>query len=125
MERLKVLLSTFACRPGEGSELGVGWNMARELSSRHEVWVLTQGRHRPAIEAEITHNPIPRLRFVYYDLPHSVGWRQRRKTMRGLPRNPDLLARMREASRNRVDVHFERRKKTALISRIYEEVSFS
>ncbi len=77
MRQLKVLLSAFACRPGEGSELGVGWNVARELARYHEVWVLTQGIHRPFIEAELERNPIPNLRFAYYDLPRWIGWWRR------------------------------------------------
>lgn len=74
MRRLKVLLSAFACAPAKGSELGVGWNTARELASRHEVWVLTQSIHRPAIEAELARNPVPNLHFAYYDLPRWASW---------------------------------------------------
>ncbi len=74
MKRLKVLLSVYACAPAQGSELGVGWSTAREMAKYHEVWVLTQARHRPAIEAELAHNPVPTLHFVYYDL---LRWRQR------------------------------------------------
>ncbi|MGC8876986.1 glycosyltransferase family 4 protein [Thermus sp.] len=67
--RLKVLLSAYACEPGKGSEPGVGWNLARHLAEHHEVWVLTRANNRPAIEAELARNPVPRLRFVYHDLP--------------------------------------------------------
>jgi glycosyltransferase involved in cell wall biosynthesis len=74
MRRSKVLLSAFACAPARGSELGVGWNTARELARHHEVWVLTQGMHRSSIEGELLHNPIPHLHFAYYDLPRWVGW---------------------------------------------------
>jgi glycosyltransferase involved in cell wall biosynthesis len=74
MRRLKVLLSAFACAPAKGSELGVGWNTARELANHHEVWVLTQGIHRPAIETELARNPVPNLHFVYYDLPRWASW---------------------------------------------------
>jgi glycosyltransferase involved in cell wall biosynthesis len=77
MRRLKVLLSAFACAPSKGSELGVGWNTARELARHHEVWVLTQGIHRPSIEAELLYNPVPHLHFAYYDLPRWVGWWRR------------------------------------------------
>lgn len=74
MGRIKVLISAFACAPAKGSELGVGWNTARELANHHEVWVLTQGIHRPAIEAELARNPVPNLQFAYYDLPRWASW---------------------------------------------------
>lgn len=45
-----VLLSAYACEPGKGSEPGIGWNWARQLSLQgHEVVVLTQPRFLPAI----------------------------------------------------------------------------
>lgn len=77
MRRSKILLSAFACAPAKGSELGVGWNTARELARHQEVWVLTQGIHRPSIEAEMGRNPVPNLHFAYYDLPRWAGWWRR------------------------------------------------
>jgi glycosyltransferase involved in cell wall biosynthesis len=74
VRRLNILLSAFACAPAKGSELGVGWNTARELANHHQVWVLTQGIHRPAIEAELARNPVPNLHFAYYDLPRWATW---------------------------------------------------
>lgn len=65
MKRLKVLISAYACRPGEGSEPGVGWNIVRELSKYHDIWVLTRANNRTAIEAELTQNPISALQFIY------------------------------------------------------------
>jgi glycosyltransferase involved in cell wall biosynthesis len=47
---LKVLLSAYACEPGKGSEPGVGWNVARELSSRVELTVITRANNRTTIE---------------------------------------------------------------------------
>lgn len=69
MERLKVLISAYACEPGRGSEPGVGWNVARSLAAHHDVWVITRANNRPAIEAALATDPVPGLRFVYYDLP--------------------------------------------------------
>jgi glycosyltransferase involved in cell wall biosynthesis len=73
MEGLKVLVSAYACRPGEGSEPGVGWNLVRELVKYHQIWVITRENNRPFIEAELHKNPIPGLHFIYCDLP---GWMQ-------------------------------------------------
>lgn len=67
--RLKILLSAYACEPGKGSEPGVGWNVAVHLARFHEVWVITRANNRPVIEAELSHTPIPRLHFAYFDLP--------------------------------------------------------
>lgn len=67
--KLKILISAYACEPGKGSEPGVGWNMARHMAKHHEVWVLTRANNRSVIEAELARDPLPRLHFVYHDLP--------------------------------------------------------
>ncbi len=74
---MKVLLSAYACEPGRGTEPGVGWNNAWEISKYHEVWVLTRPDDgREAIEAELARNPNPNLHFVYFTLPILGGsWR--------------------------------------------------
>jgi glycosyltransferase involved in cell wall biosynthesis len=74
---VKVLISAYACEPGRGTELGVGWNTVREVARYHEVWVLTRPDDgREAIEAELKRNPIPNLHFVYFTLPlWGGGWK--------------------------------------------------
>jgi glycosyltransferase involved in cell wall biosynthesis len=74
---MKVLLSAYACEPRRGSEPGVGWGAALLLNDRHDVWVLTRANNRPAIERELARCPLPRLRFVYYDLPPWARWWKR------------------------------------------------
>ena len=69
MSGLKVLMSAYACEPNRGSEPGVGWNWVRQMSLRHEVWVITRRNNRPVIEAELAKTPLPQAHFVYYDLP--------------------------------------------------------
>ena len=75
---MKVLLSAYACEPGRGTELGVGWNTAWEIAKYHEVWVLTRPDDgRESIEAELQRNPNPNLHFVYFTLPiFGSMWRQ-------------------------------------------------
>ncbi|MBD2445784.1 glycosyltransferase [Nostoc sp. FACHB-152] len=77
---MKVLLSTYSCEPGKGSERGVGWNVACEVAKHHKVWVLTRpDESREAIEAELAKNPISNLHFVYFTLPFwkdSLRWGQ-------------------------------------------------
>lgn len=77
MKRLKVLLSAYACEPDKGSEPGVGWNVAREMATYHDVWLLTRANNRPSIEASLDRDPMPGLRFVYYDLHPWARWWKR------------------------------------------------
>ena len=79
---MKILLSAYACEPRKGSEPGVGWSAALLLSDEHDVWVLTRANNRAAIERELGRCPLPRLHFVYYDLPSWARWWKRRR--RGL-----------------------------------------
>lgn len=69
MNRTKVLISAFACRPNEGSEPGKGWACATEMAKKHEVWVLTRGKYRAIIEEELAKNPVSNLHFAYLDAP--------------------------------------------------------
>lgn len=62
---LNVLVSAYACRPHEGSEPGVGWNLVVELSKYHHIWVLTRANNRNAIETELSQHPIATLNFIY------------------------------------------------------------
>ena len=65
---MKILLSAYACEPGKGSEPGVGWNLAKELSSRVTLWVITRANNRKVIES--SGEPwIERVHWVYWDPP--------------------------------------------------------
>lgn len=74
MKSTKVLISAYACRPDQGSEPGVGWNVMREIVKQYQVWTLTRADNRPTIEAELAKNPIPGLQVIYYDLPAWARW---------------------------------------------------
>ena len=76
-KRLRVMMSAYACQPGRGSEPGVGWNLAKAMTERHDVWVLTRADNRPAIEAELVKRPVPNLNFLYYELPRWASWWKR------------------------------------------------
>jgi glycosyltransferase involved in cell wall biosynthesis len=65
---IRVLVSAYACEPGKGSEPGVGWNVARELSSRVSLCVITRANNREAIEAS-NEEWIGRVRWIYWDPP--------------------------------------------------------
>jgi glycosyltransferase involved in cell wall biosynthesis len=65
---MKVLLSAYACEPGKGSEPGVGWNVARELSSRVSLWVITRANNRTAIENS-GEEWTQQVQWIYWDPP--------------------------------------------------------
>lgn len=80
MKRLKVLVSAYACRPGEGSEPGVAWNVVQQLVKYYDVWVLTRENNRSAIEGELNKNPQPGLAFIYCEpsrLIQKLNYQQR------------------------------------------------
>jgi glycosyltransferase involved in cell wall biosynthesis len=70
-QRLKVLISAYACEPGKGSEPEVGWRWALEMARFHDVVVLTRANNRRAIEQglELLRGSQPPPRFVYHDEP--------------------------------------------------------
>jgi glycosyltransferase involved in cell wall biosynthesis len=66
----RILLSSYACQPGEGSEAGIGWNWVFELAKTGaSVWVLTLPKGKDAIEKVLSEYPGLDLHFVYIDHP--------------------------------------------------------
>jgi glycosyltransferase involved in cell wall biosynthesis len=74
---MRVLVSAYACEPGQGSEPGAGWQYVRALSRHHEVWVLTRTNNAEAIESH-RHELGIGTRFIYLDLPAWARWWKRR-----------------------------------------------
>jgi len=82
-ELKKIFVSAYACEPGLGSEIGVGWHWVLEMSKHFELWVLTRESNRHTIEPWIgTHPEYQRIHFIYYDLPKWARWWKR--GMRGV-----------------------------------------
>ena len=81
--RLHALVSAYACRPGAGSEPGVGWNLVREMARHHDLTVLVYEGFRSQIEPEIERRPIPGVRFVY----HAMSWEHDRHRVEGVQRH--------------------------------------
>ena len=79
----KIFVSAYACEPGLGSEIGVGWHWVLEMSRFFELWVLTRESNRRTIEPWIAEHPeYAKIHFVYFDLPH---WARRwKRGMRGV-----------------------------------------
>jgi len=70
MNKLKIFISAYACEPGLGSEIGVGWHWVLEMSKYFDLWVLTRESNRHTIEPWIAEHPeYKHIRFLYYDWP--------------------------------------------------------
>lgn len=66
-QRLKVLISAYACEPGKGSEPAVGWGWCLQMQRFHEVWVLTRSNNRGPIERVGVAGA--GIHWVYVDVP--------------------------------------------------------
>jgi glycosyltransferase involved in cell wall biosynthesis len=76
-QRLKLLISAYACAPGRGSEHGNAWNPIIEMSEYHDIWVMVNEEYRADIEKHIAKNPLPSVHWVFHDLPRwAVSWRK-------------------------------------------------
>ena len=82
-DKLKIFVSAYACEPGLGSEIGVGWHWVLEMSKHFELWVLTRESNRGTIEPWIALHPeFSGIHFLYFDLPKWARfWK---KGMRGV-----------------------------------------
>ena len=82
-DKLKIFVSAYACEPGLGSEIGVGWHWVLEMSKHFELWVLTRESNRGTIEPWIAaHTEFAGIHFLYFDLPKWARfWK---KGMRGV-----------------------------------------
>src|SRR5450830_221891 len=77
---MNILLSAYGCSPILGSEPGVGWRWASELSKRFSVTLLTHPFFLESIDAELRKNPKPNLTVVYYE-PSGLGIRRKRGSL--------------------------------------------
>ncbi|PKM80401.1 MAG: glycosyl transferase family 1 [Firmicutes bacterium HGW-Firmicutes-14] len=77
---MKVLISAYACEPNRGSEPGVGWNNVRQISTYHEVWVITRTNNRENIEEVLKNEPLSNVKWIYFDLPTWARfWKKKRR----------------------------------------------
>ena len=83
MTRHKIFVSAYACEPGLGSEIGVGWHWVLEMSKYFDLWVLTRESNRHTIEPWIAEHPeFAGINWLYFDLPKWARfWK---KGMRGV-----------------------------------------
>jgi glycosyltransferase involved in cell wall biosynthesis len=75
----KILLLAYACEPNMGSEKGVGWNVAKQLTENNEVHVLTRGYCKDKIQSVVDSEQIDNLHFHYYDIPKYLFFNESKK----------------------------------------------
>ena len=81
-EKLKILVSAYACNPYKGSEEGVGWGWVNAIAKYHDLWVITAEFHRKDIEKAISNNGSPNQKIRFHYVPArpwhyapTKGWR--------------------------------------------------
>ena len=85
-EKKKIFISAYACEPGKGSEIGVGWHWVLEMSKYFELWVMTRSNNEKPIQAWFAEHPQEDrgIHWVYYDCPKYV--KRFKHQMRGVRR---------------------------------------
>jgi len=71
--KLRVLISAYACEPGRGSEPGVGWNMAKVMSDKVHLTVITRANNRSVIE-QSDESWTKNVNWIFYDPPVWLTW---------------------------------------------------
>lgn len=88
-KRVRVLLSSYACEPGKGSEPGVGWKWVEGLAGRVDLAVITRANNRETIERDIAarleEDPLRKVQFHYHDLSTSFLRLKRARLLPTLP----------------------------------------
>lgn len=69
-QRMRILLSSFACSPLWGSEPGVGWRWLNELVRDYDVTLLTHAYFKSHLEGELAKLNAPGLTVIYADAPN-------------------------------------------------------
>jgi len=70
--RPRILISAYACEPNKGSEQGVGWSWALQLSRFASVTVITRANNEGLIGRELKKIAEKNINFVYYDPPKII-----------------------------------------------------
>ncbi len=70
---LKILINSYACSPGMGSEPGMGWNWCVNLAKHCELHIITEGEFRERIESIVpTIEQGKNMHFYYNPVPDAV-----------------------------------------------------
>lgn len=78
-KRLKVLLGCYACDPSRGSEPGMGWNFAYNISKHHDVHaIVEEGEFKESLERFSRENPEAVRNITFHFVPRSHHERLRK-----------------------------------------------
>ncbi|MGB8951129.1 MAG: glycosyltransferase [Candidatus Aminicenantales bacterium] len=74
MNRLKVLVSAYACNPMSSLQLHpgediTGWRIVEQISRFHDVSVITHSYNRDGVDQALQKRPLSGVRFYFLDLP--------------------------------------------------------
>lgn len=80
-KKLKVLVSAYSCLSESGvkligGEAILGWNIVKQLTRFHQVFVLTHSQNRSAIEKALKRESLHNVKFYYIDLPNCLNFLQ-------------------------------------------------
>ncbi len=66
-QRLRVLVTAYACDPTRGSESAVGWGWSTAIARYHDLWIIAGEYCRETVEAELARRPElqPHMRFFF------------------------------------------------------------
>jgi glycosyltransferase involved in cell wall biosynthesis len=91
---VRVLISAYACSPGEGSEPGAGFAILLAAAEEHDVWLVTRGNNVPALKKALGSHPRrERVRVIGFDLGEARLRAKRRFGRLGLVLYYDLWQR--------------------------------
>lgn len=83
---MKILISAYACEPNRGSEPGVGWGWAVELTKKNEVWIITRDNNKSVIDNYLLEHPEYRndnMHFEYVGVPKRLTfWKKGNRGIR-------------------------------------------
>lgn len=78
--RPRVLISAYACGPGDESEANAGWAFTEAAAAEHDVWLVTRERFRVSIDEALSARPqlAAHLVVTYLELSSTLMARKRR-----------------------------------------------
>ena len=80
---MNILFLAYASEPGAGSEYGVGWMVPQTMAKKcpsDNIYVLTRSRCREKIEKALEELALPNLRFLFYDIPSWLFYKDEMKS---------------------------------------------
>lgn len=74
---MRVVISAYACEPGNTSERGLGWLWASAASRHHEIHLVTRRKFEPTIARALSADATLRITPIYVEPPRWLTWWKR------------------------------------------------